>query len=464
MDAYVFISHKHSDAKIAETVADFVKERTLNKVGIYDSSSSKFEGPRVGKNLNDELKKALAKTDIVLLIYTNDDEDWQYCMWECGIAIDPWDQHPTRVVVLQCGSNAPKPLADTTRVDVRNKEEVIGFTKQFLTDETFFPLVGGKISDFHVEDPVLEKFGQELYDDLAAVIPAAPAGSASDLASSTFLRIELPADSIAVIESAPIETRRHEVADALRDHGAIIENDRAKALFGFEIATTTTVGKVLNAWEATFPGQNPIWFESLAEQIDLAISQKYPDGVPWAPYKAGRGRSVIPYVSRSRRTASANMQFDTYFIPVAAAPVPVSARMIPMSEAFHKRLDKSPGAEILLTQLVDEMDHDERTRVPVLGDGGKARYIIHRSMIDRFIAKYAMSGKSVGELKLADLLNEADMKELFAHSFAIVAPETRLSDAKIKMNEIKDAQDVLVTQDGTSETAVLGWLTNTMFV
>ena len=116
----VFVSHKHSDREIAETIARFVKNRTAGKVRVHLSSSPDFEGPRLGKPLNDELKGALGAAEAVILVFTSETEDWSYCMWECGIATNPNDPRPTSVVVVQCGPNEPKPFGDQLRVDARN--------------------------------------------------------------------------------------------------------------------------------------------------------------------------------------------------------------------------------------------------------------------------------------------------------------------------------------------------------
>ncbi len=465
MDAQIFISHKHADRAIAEALAKFIKKTLLNKVRVHVSSSPGFEGPRVGKNLNDELKKSLAQTDVVLLVYTDEQRDWQYCMWECGLAIDPRDEHPTNVVVLQCGTQqAPKPFADTLRVDVRQSDEVVNFVKQLLTDPGFFPSSGEAVSELNASDATVTEYGDELYEALAPVIPAPLEGVGTDLTSSPFLRIELPAAAIEKIEAAGPAERLATVEETLDQDGCIVDNDRAQALFGFQIAATTTIGKVLDEWKHTYPGEPAMWFTSLAQQISLAVLQKYPDGVPWAPYRADGDRSTIPYVGRSRRTADNSMQFDTYFIPVAPAPILVTSRMISMSEAFHKRLDESPAEDLSLTELGDEMEKGGHSRVPILGPNGRIRYIIHGSMIDKFISKEARAGEDVKALRLKHLLDEPDMAQLFAGSFAVIGPNATVSDAQAAMNAIDEAQDVFVTQDGTAESSALGWLTNTMFV
>ena len=113
----VSVSHKHSDWEIAETIARFVKKNSAGKVRVHLSSSPDFDGPRFGRPLNDELKHALAAAEAVILVFTNEAEDWSYCMWECGVATNPNDERPTSVVVVQCSADEPKVFRDQLRVD-----------------------------------------------------------------------------------------------------------------------------------------------------------------------------------------------------------------------------------------------------------------------------------------------------------------------------------------------------------
>jgi hypothetical protein len=154
------------------------------------------------------------------------------------------------------------------------------------------------------------------------------------------------------------------------------------------------------------------------------------------------------------------MQFDTYFVPLAPAPILATSRMVTTDQAFHKRLDKTPATAISLPQLKNDMDDDGRSRVPVLGEGGTPQYIIHLSMIDKFISNLSIKGTDVTTLTLADLLAVDDMRQLFANSLAVVGPEATMADARAAMDAVENCQDVFVTRDGTRDGAVLGWLTN----
>src|SRR5689334_4569151 len=97
----LFISHRHVDRSIADVLRKFVKDRSGGRITVFQSSSAQAENPRVGRELQQELKQALWSAGVVLLVYTSPEEDWSYCMWECGVATHPASPE-TKIVVLQC--------------------------------------------------------------------------------------------------------------------------------------------------------------------------------------------------------------------------------------------------------------------------------------------------------------------------------------------------------------------------
>jgi len=48
----LFISHKHSDRKIAEAVGTFLEKASAGRIKVHLSSAPDFEGPRLGGTLN----------------------------------------------------------------------------------------------------------------------------------------------------------------------------------------------------------------------------------------------------------------------------------------------------------------------------------------------------------------------------------------------------------------------------
>ena len=57
--------------------------------------------PGVGRTLNAELRQALWGAGAVILVYTSPDEDWGYCMWECGVATLPHDADGGEALIRQ---------------------------------------------------------------------------------------------------------------------------------------------------------------------------------------------------------------------------------------------------------------------------------------------------------------------------------------------------------------------------
>ena len=65
----LFISHKHSDKNIASAISEPLINRTNGEIDIFQSSNYKFEGPRFGANINQELNSALWRCDYSRQVY-----------------------------------------------------------------------------------------------------------------------------------------------------------------------------------------------------------------------------------------------------------------------------------------------------------------------------------------------------------------------------------------------------------
>lgn len=102
------------------------------------------------------------------------------------------------------------------------------------------------------------------------------------------------------------------------------------------------------------------------------------------------------------------------------------------------------------------------TRIPVFDDKNAIRYVIHQSMLYKFIAKKSIKdGKfNAEEANLQDFLDFEDMKETVSETIAFVAKDANLADAKSRMDSVSKCQDVFVTEHGNGDEPVLGWITN----
>jgi len=134
--------------------------------------------------------------------------------------------------------------------------------------------------------------------------------------------------------------------------------------------------------------------------------------------------------------------------------------------AFKIPPDKTE-ADITLRTLIDEgFEKDKslpRHRLPVLDAEGRGKYVLHRSTIDAFVApKKRPPDVDESTLSLKDLLDDPKLKDYIVNSFLPLASDGTLADAKDLLDKNPQCLDILVTQDGTKNGIVAGWITNVM--
>ena len=460
----VFISHRHADKAIADAVATFLDERSGGAATIYCSSHTDFARPTAGESLEVSLKRALGASDLVVLIFSSAAEDWSWCMWECGVATDPNDERLTKVVVLQCGDSAPRPYGEHVRVDARSLDSLTGFVKTVLTTTDYFPVVGTPLTQFAGDSRQIKEFATDLHTKLGAVLATLQRVEVEERSAATYFCVEIDRD--AVRELRALGGRFTEpAADLVRERARIVDKRGAKGLFDFHVDDGISLKTLFELWSRQL--DDPAtgrWCDSVVEQIITVTSGRFPV-VAWSPCAVEPSKAIIPFVAGSRTVpANGGLQLHLYFVPMSPRPVPVTERMIGLEEMFQKNLSETPGESIRLADLLVEMRTDGRSRVPMLGEGSVPKFMVHRSMIQEFITERAISGDGeVKSLTVHDLLVGSQSAAVFRHTFAVVDRSVDMDHALAAMNDIPGCQDVFVTVDGSANSAVVGWLTNTMF-
>ncbi|HJQ34097.1 MAG TPA: TIR domain-containing protein [Pyrinomonadaceae bacterium] len=458
----IFISHKHteSDIAIATTVAEVIKNRTLNAVRIFQSSNWKFEGTRVGSNLDAGLRRALWDSDAVILIYTSDDQNWQYCMYECGVATQTDDPDP-RIVVFQCSQDVPTPFASKMRVNVRNANHVKRFTKQLLTDPEFFPKRAKALAP-GCDDEAVEQMADDLYTKLRAVVPDVPP---VEWPAWPFLRIELPeAEADKLVQAEPVE-RAKKAREVVEQHAVVIKSDmRTAALFGLQdLSEKHKFGDLLQTWKSNFPSSEATWFDSCCEQIMKGARREFPV-IRWARLRqVGTDAEYTPVLSHVKRQPFGNKSthFDIYFYNLSDPhAVPVELKMIHMGAFFYKSLSQVRPESLKLVELLGELEQRGLNRIPLFSAEAHPLYIIHRSMIDKFLVQRMLAGVTPNDVTLADLLADREMTKVFEETFVAVRRQASLAEARDAMVARPGCNDVFVTEDGGRDEPVIGWLTN----
>lgn len=463
----LFISHKHAptDMEIARVIGDFAEAKSGARVKVHLSSSREFEGPRFGKSLNAELRAVLWKTDVLVLVYTAADQDWQYCMWECGVATD--SQSPnTRIIVFQCGNDVPTPLQDLVRVNVRDRDQVKGFARQFLKEPGFFPSLEGRALSPDLRDQLVEDAGDDLVKQLEKVVPPIDEGLVAEWPAWPYLRIELPKAKVREVEQAAESERAALTQQIVREHAVVADSDaRAAQLFGqagfppqmkFEL--------LLRIWKDRYPDADATWFDSCCEQIMTGAGRGFPV-IRWTPLReVGGDREFTPVLSRVRRAPlGQSVYFDLYFYNLSdPRAIPVTSKMIPVEKLFYKNLGQVDPAAFTLRQLVGEMEARGLNRVPLFSAERHPMYIIHGSMIDKFIRRqmWEAGARPPNEFTLGDLLGDAELRRMFEETFVVVKKSATLAEAKSAMAARPGCSDVFVTENGQRNEPVIGWLTN----
>jgi hypothetical protein len=310
----LFISHRHADRAIADVIRDFVTYRSSGNVDVYQSSSSDAQAPKIGRNINQELRAALRKAQVLLLVYTSQERDWDYCMWECGFAVSD-ETEETRIVVLQCGRHLPRIFADQLAVDLRDPEKVRRFVNEFLTDPGFVPGREQPLTGFQPNDAGVIRAADSLFENLLAVLGPDEDDQAEEWPAVPFVRLELSPAHVRQITDEPDGDKAAALATELLRDAAVLGSDReAAALFGRPtLRLDEPFGKLLH--ERDRGEEPPDWLTSLAHQVSRATHWKFPS-VKWGLMRSANENDATwysPVLTHVRRSPDTAMQFDIHF-------------------------------------------------------------------------------------------------------------------------------------------------------
>lgn len=139
--------------------------------------------------------------------------------------------------------------------------------------------------------------------------------------------------------------------------------------------------------------------------------------------------------------------------------------MVRTNRIYACRLKDEDGEKNLKIRELYNMLEGGVTRIPVYTSIGAVKYVIHQSLLFKFISEKSVAGTegqsfSIDKLTLQDFLDDDKMKAMVSGSLAFVPINATLSEAKQKMGETINCQDVFVTDNGDKNEPVRGWLTN----
>ncbi|MFL6139395.1 MAG: hypothetical protein ACJ74O_16550 [Frankiaceae bacterium] len=311
----LFISHKHSDAPIADVVRRFVEDRSGGRIEVFQSSSNLVEGPRLGRNLNQELCSRLWQAGLLILIYTSPDENWDYCMWECGVATRP-DSPETRVIVFQCGKRPPKVFEDQVRVDVRIARDVQRFVTELLTDPTFMPGLQQPLTRFNKDSPNVQEAGIYFFDELLKVRPVEESGDdAYQWPPYPYLRLEISVADAELIRDAEGAEQAEVALRTVRSAKVADMDSEARRLFGVAAVRPGLLMDALEgSWQRQYATAEPDWLHAIADQVRPAVLDQFPR-LSWSLMRSVDANDrwwYAPVINRVHQTGG-RFDFDVYF-------------------------------------------------------------------------------------------------------------------------------------------------------
>ncbi|MCY7420793.1 MAG: toll/interleukin-1 receptor domain-containing protein [Chitinophagaceae bacterium] len=312
----LFISHKHVDSAIADVLRNFINIYSGGRVEVFQSSSPVAASPKVGRSLTKELKKVLRDASVVILLYTDQDQDWTYCMWEMGVASHP-DTPETRIILFQCSSSAPALFADQVNVNAKNVVDIQKFVDDFLTSKDFFPECDKAVTDFQSHGQEVASAAADLCQKLQPVLPVA-IKNAIDWPAYPFLQIELSLEQVNLIQASKPEERLKVAQSIILKEGTIINADKyCEQLFGMpSFPPDIKLGDLIENWKSSVNADTN-WVNALCSQITDGAMWKFPKPVLGIMQGVNDQNWYAPQLIRARKIDVRNcMQFDIYFLKI----------------------------------------------------------------------------------------------------------------------------------------------------
>ena len=364
----LFISHKHVDKEIALCVAEFIRNTTMGQIDVHLSSNAAFQGPRFGKEINGELRRALWSCEVLLLIYTSEDRGWEYCLWECGVATDS-NSPNTSIIVFQCGADIPAVLGGTLCVDARDIPSLQRLCREFFTQTGFFHSMQGALAEGFEKQQTDEK-AVELHGKLATVIPKHV--TTKEWPTWPFMQVELPLSEVTGIKVAAQPDMLAELMKLVLERGTVsCLEPRVPRMFGLaNLESKTALRSLATSWQAEYPGANLAWFHGCCQQIATAAAGKVLRVQPVSFPEAGGGAEFVPVVSRVRQFEWDNrICFDIYCYDFPARNViPLAERMLKVYQFYWRNLKQLKAQNISLIDLNRELRSQQKKRVPLLDE------------------------------------------------------------------------------------------------
>jgi hypothetical protein len=135
--------------------------------------------------------------------------------------------------------------------------------------------------------------------------------------------------------------------------------------------------------------------------------------------------------------------------------IAVSKVMLKLADITKFSYDDTQEVKAILDELKNS---GKGERLPFLDSENRPVYLLHKSAINNALVDNALAPDG---LTFQQLFEKApDLKVLAMGSFATLEQDATLENARAEMNRIANCQDVFITENGTKNSPVVGWITN----
>ena len=199
------------------------------------------------------------------------------------------------------------------------------------------------------------------------------------------------------------------------------------------------------------------WLDSCCEQLaDCAVSVA-PVVKAVTLRASGTDAEYTPVVTSMRRVFIDKLaEFEICFYNLSdPRGIPVILRMVPTQRLVYRNY--ADIVQMKLSLLIDELEDRSKSRLPVFGALGEAKFVVHRATMEQHLLKTLRAREE--EPTLEQLLSDAKLSPMFG-AFCVVGRRATIADARARAATIPGCQDVFVTETGSPEEPVLGYLTN----
>jgi hypothetical protein len=291
----IFLSHRESDSKIASAVSKTLNDLGFEKITDY-SGSKEVKRLSIGENLDKEVAKACHESNLFILIYTQSDENWEWCMFETGLAIDAGvlsgrqetggteDRISTKIVVLQCAEEEPKVFEGKLRVKI-TISSIQQFIEQLCTQDDFIPGFKAKYQKGPKSiDQMIETAARELHEKLESAISAY---AADEVWRWDWFKLKISVEDIKGFESKTEDEQKQLIynhAVAIEGFGQALAHFSCDPPRNFDSSQRYKIGSkiytfayLIEAWNDVFglpKDSRPAWSEELVREIAKAIKRR----------------------------------------------------------------------------------------------------------------------------------------------------------------------------------------------